>query len=489
MLDILFLNVPMMSLSYPAAGTTLLSGICQQHGFASSVRDLNYALYNTLGHEVYDKISGYLTVAGKLDHDIEYLYRNFIQQQIDSINLDPPKFLGISVFTFECQKFTKDFCQALRQSGFNGNIVIGGAGLSTTGIATKQSDFGEHMLNEGLVDFYIRGEADEAILSLLRGQYQQSSTRIYQIDDLESIAQPDYSGVLTNQYDWPNATPTLPITGSRGCVRACTFCDIHKFWPRFKFRSGFSIAREMIDMAARTGIRNFVFTDSLINGSLKSFRELCHALITHYRDNNLPDRYFTWSGQFICRDSQSFKDSDFELAAMSGMTGVAIGVESGSDRVREHMKKKFTNHDLDFTMQCLEKYDINCYFLMIVGYPTETLQDFQDTIDMFRRYEKYAITGTILGVNLGGTLSLDGGTDLTENAPALGLYDRNQETQTVFGLDWSSEHNPDLDLEERIRRRITLQEVLMDLGYLVWNGDHQLKRLMDSYEKIKNGTY
>ena len=478
-----------MSLSYPAAGTTLLSGICRDHGFKSCVKDLNYELFNHCGADIYNELTSYLTLAGELSENIKGSYEKFIHDQIEYINQLNVKFVGISVFTFECQKFTKDFCTALRKSKFKGKIIIGGAGLSTTGIATKMSNFGDSMIAEGLVDFYIRGEADEVILSVLRNEYKQLDNHVYQIDDLEKISLPDYTGVVHNNYIWPNSTPTLPITGSRGCVRFCTFCDIHKFWPSFKFRSGYSIAKEMIAIYKTTGVKNFVFTDSLINGSIKSFRELCHTLTEYYRDNNLPDRYFTWSGQFICRDSQSFKERDFELAAQAGMTGVAIGVESGSDRVREHMKKKFTNKDLDFTLSCLEKFGINCYFLMIVGYPTETNDDFQDTVDMFYRYEKYAINGTILGVNLGGTLSLDAGTDLTENAKDLGIHGLTASSESLFGLNWHSDKNPQLTFEERIRRRLVLQELLMDLGYTVWNGDHQLKRLMNSYKKIKNGTY
>ena len=49
--------------------------------------------------------------------------------------------------------------------------------------------------------------------------------------------------------------------------------------------------------------------------------------------------------------------------------------------------------------------------------------------------------------------------------------------------------NPDLTLRERIRRRIELQEHVVDLGYHVWNADSHLKRLKISYEKISNGTY
>jgi len=489
MLDILFLNVPLMSLGYPAAGTALLAGTCKRNGFSANVIDLNYTLFEQHGQDVYDSIAEYLTLSGDIAGDVEYLYRAFLASTVNQIQNLQPRYLGISVFTFECQKFTQDLCQSLRDTGYTGDIFLGGAGLSTTGIANKIADFGEHMVSQGLVNHYIRGEGDEIILDILRNGFPEDRGKVYKITNIDRIELPDYTSVINNNYHWPGNTPTLPITGSRGCVRACTFCDIHKFWPRFEYRRGASVAQEMIEMHAATGVRNFIFMDSLINGSIKSFREMCRHLVDHYRMNNLPDAYFTWGGQFICRGSRQFKESDFELAAQAGMTGVAIGVETGSDSVRAHMRKGFTNEDLDFTLRCLSRYRLNCYFLMIVGYPTETWQDFLDTVHMFERYEPYCRDGTILGVNLGGTLSLDAGTDLVERANELALHNVSHTHEAVFGIDWISDKNPDLDLHERITRRILLQERLMDLNYSIWNGDHQLKRLIAAWERVQNGKY
>lgn len=480
-----------MSLIYPAAGTTLLAGICEKNGFTTKVVDLNYELYQQVGQETYDDLASYLSLSGDIDPELHDTYHSFVDTSAKKLIQQHPNYIGISVFTFECQKFCQDLCQSLYKQNFSGNIILGGAGLSTTGIANRRADFGEFLVSKNLVQGYIRGEADAVILDILRRGLSalDDFNVIKEMPDINDLNIPRYDDLIGNQYIWPGGVPTLPITGSRGCVRACTFCDIHKFWPKFRFRRGASVAQEMLDLKERTDINNFVFTDSLINGSIQSFREMCNFLIQYYRNNNLPDRWVKWGGQFICRPSTQFKDIDFERAARAGMTGVAIGVESGSDTIRQHMKKQFTNHDLDFTMQCLSRYRINCYFLIIVGYPTETWEDFMDTVKMFERYQHYSEDGTIMGINLGGTLSLDAGTDLIERAAEIGLHDGSGSDSDVWGINWINKNNPDLTLEERISRRILLQERLMDLGYNIWNGDHQLKRLMRSYDRIKNGIY
>ena len=101
---------------------------------------------------------------------------------------------------------------------------------------------------------------------------------------------------------------------------------------------------------------------------------------------------------------------------LAGADNLAVGVESGSEAVRDHMKKQFSNQDLDEFMEQAYKHNINLEFLMIIGYPTETQTDFQDTIDMFTKYTKYQ--KIISSVALGSTLGVLPGTPL-EVAPPL----------------------------------------------------------------------
>jgi hypothetical protein len=122
-----------------------------------------------------------------------------------------------------------------------------------------------------------------------------------------------------------------------------------------------------------------------------------------------------------------------------------------------------------------------------VGYPTETLEDFEQDIQKFIEYKKYALDGTIYGINLGITTSIDEGTPLNEQALELGIHALDE--QTSLGFNWINLNNPSLTFEERVRRRIVLQELLMNLGYKIWNGDSQLLKLKEAYDKIKNRKY
>ena len=487
-LDILLINIPISGLQYPPAGTSQLKGSVVDAGFTCTILDLNLDLFNKTGSD-YSKFFDYFSEATHGDPEIDARVDQILDSWVDDMIKINPRFVGISVFTMMCQLATRMFTKKLKQK-YTGKIVIGGAGISTNGIASAYNDFGAEMLNLNQIDYFIRGDGEIALVELLTGndQYPGINNDSYKQLSLDTIPFPEYDDLIELNYQYDDGLKMLPINGSRGCVRACSFCDIHEHWKKFTFRSGHVLAEEMITNYEQYGVTQFTFTDSLINGSMKAFRQLLFALIEYYEKNNLPDAHFRFNGQFIVRSLNQQTPKDYQLMARAGCTHVMIGTETGSDRVREHMRKQFTTAELAAVIDQLDKNDLNCFFSMICGYPTERQEDHQQTLDMFTNFKKYALNGTITGLNLGATLSVDEGTPLFNEMTDLGLMHLG-DTGDRVGLNWLMPDNPDLTLRERIRRRIELQEHVVDLGYHVWNADSHLKRLKISYEKIANGTY
>ena len=288
---------------------------------------------------------------------------------------------------------------------------------------------------------------------------------------MNSIPFPNYDYYDLESYD----RKSLPITGSRGCVRACSFCDIHDHWD-YRYRTGQNMADEILYLNKKYGVTEFNFSDSLINGSLKEFRKFIKIVADH---NKTLDTPLTWTSQFIVRAKNQVNEEYWQHIAESGGQRLGIGVETGSDRVRLHMNKKFTNEDLEYTMTMLEKYNITCSFLMIVGYPTETDEDFQETLDMFSRYKHLA--HIITSINIGSTLGILPGTPLHNKAKEYNIEVDKYEN------NWIAWDNKDLTLEKRIQRRHILKDHVLNLGYtiLVDNGEHMLK-ILDSQQDMFN---
>jgi radical SAM superfamily enzyme YgiQ (UPF0313 family) len=174
---------------------------------------------------------------------------------------------------------------------------------------------------------------------------------------------------------------TIYITGSRGCVKRCTFCNVYEIWPEYKFRSAESITNEIVYLTKKYHRRTFKFTDSLINGSMKAYRQLLLNLIEHKKE--YPE--FIWKSQWIIRSKTQSPEQDYELMSNSGCDDLEIGLESFSEDIRFHMGKKFTNEDMWWCLDMLKKYNIPATLLMITGYPIETEKHHKHTLKLIKK--------------------------------------------------------------------------------------------------------
>ena len=120
--------------------------------------------------------------------------------------------------------------------------------------------------------------------------------------------------------------------------------------------------------------------------------------------------------------------------------------------------------------------------LIIAGFPTETEQDFQETLDMLKKYQKYVADGTIVGINVGTTLTLERGSPIMSKLKEWNIVSTIG-ADIPTGPDWISLDNPTLTYKQRILRRIQIQEYANELGYRVWKGNDQLKTLKNMYEQ------
>ena len=117
---------------------------------------------------------------------------------------------------------------------------------------------------------------------------------------------------------------------------------------------------------------------------------------------------------------------------------------------------------------------------MVVGYPTETDSDFEDTLNMFVKYNKLA-PHIIIDVNIGSTLGILPGTPLYNHANELHIE------LDKYENNWVALDNLDLTLEKRLDRRKKLKKHLLDHGYHL-NRDsteHMMQILDDNKEMFK----
>ena len=375
--------MPYVKTDGPIMAPAVLKAVAEQEGHQSWGLDLNIDFVNQI--ESYPQkleLSNYL-----LDQHwpsistFKYLSK-IIDQFVDQVLVLDPDVVGLSLLTYQSQIFTYWFTSRLKDVRPNIKIIIGGSGIKKF-IADTNNGYCEDLKQLGLIDHYIMGDGELALVAYLRGDLDyngiDTNTWIQATNEqLESYPYPNYDDYIFEHYQ----KKELPIVDSRGCVRTCEFCDIIEHWTKFTFRSGESIFNEMISQSKKYGIRDFYFKDSLINGNMKVFTRMVELIANHNRYCSEEEK-FSWRAYFIVRNSKQHPESLFALIKES-QGSIELGIESVVREVRWGMGKKFENEDIDWHLEMGQKYQIPLLLLLIVAYPTETLQDWEFTKQWFR---------------------------------------------------------------------------------------------------------
>lgn len=472
--DVLFINVPALDTDSPLQAPAILKAEVEKHGFKASTYDFNLKYRKLLKSEPnnYSILRNFFSYNAKASQNNE-IVTNFINECIEDIfkkfNI---RFLGISIFAYTCQRAGELIASAVKKKNPSIKIFMGGQGLGTSGIKANKN-YAIDLKARGIINDYISSEGEISVVKYLQNilNYTGINTNNWiQAENLDQFQYPNYSDYNLSEYDQKK----IMITGSRGCVRRCTFCDIHTHWKKFVFRSGESIVDEIIYQHKKHNVTNFGFTDSLVNGSMKAYRDFVSKLAKY---NKTLTNKITWSGQFIIRGINQMNAEDWKNTALSGANGLAIGVESGSEKIRNDMEKKFSDRDMDEFLEQAYINNVKLTLLMLVGYPTETLKDFELTIKFFKKYQKYL--KIISRVTLGTTLGILPGTRL------LSMFENDIDVNHGENF-WTYKKNTELDFKERIRRRIILGELCESLGYNVPTNLDNIKFLFFLWNVYKN---
>ncbi|NQT75667.1 MAG: radical SAM protein [Candidatus Omnitrophica bacterium] len=195
------------------------------------------------------------------------------------------------------------------------------------------------------------------------------------LDDLPFL---DFSDLPLKDYD---DSRHIPFMASRGCVQTCAFCSSRTFWPGYRAMSGERMFREFEFHKKTQGRINpdfghIDFLDLLVNGNMESLNTFCD-LMGKARLN------IYWSANMIIRPEMT--PDVISKMKEAGCEHVIFGIESGSQRVLNLMKKHYRIQDADRIIRWLHEAGIlvTCNFMF--GFPGETEEDFKETLDFIRR--------------------------------------------------------------------------------------------------------
>lgn len=465
MIDLLICSLPSGIINRPPAAPAILKACAEQQGFTAVTVDLSLQFYKNQCNKNFDTYTQYSSLFEPLvpfdRTGVAYAaVEQWITHSVQFIKQHDPKFVGLSVFSTFQHRAAVLLSQAIRKHFPQTKIILGGYGLpvsvseSFNGFLPKDQlvgNFNTYMLTENLSDYQIHGEGEDAIVSVLMGN--QVSDRPV---DLMAVPAPNFDNYELGEYMW-HTEPVLTITGSKGCVRACTFCNVPDKFGRYRRRTGSHIAAEMIELNRKYGVSKFEFTDSLVNGSQKDFYEFVEVLADH-NDNAAADKKITWYGQYICRPQAQIPNEIYGLIKRSGALNLIIGAESGSNAVLEAMNKKMCVEDLFDELEQFKKHGLQAQLLIMSGFYNETWPRYLETLEMLVKCHTYTASGVISRISVGPTLIIargDAGGYLYHHADELGIVLNDQNV-----LDWRTVEDPTNTWLERVKRKVISQLVL-----------------------------
>lgn len=194
------------------------------------------------------------------------------------------------------------------------------------------------------------------------------------IDPLDTIPLPARDLLPMHLYSTSPARsrnyPSHSMFTSRGCPGICSFCDHRTFGSRIRHFSLERIVEEFFILRDRYGARDVSVWDDNFTSDKSLLFEVCEAL--KYRDFGL-----TWNVEsrinMVDREIlQALHDSNCCF--------IAYGIESGSQRMLDHMKKGITKDEIREKVRITQEIGIPIRGYFMIGLPGETEEDILETI-------------------------------------------------------------------------------------------------------------
>lgn len=201
------------------------------------------------------------------------------------------------------------------------------------------------------------------------------------------VGTPDYSDLLLHKYisviQITNPMHSLwsdgrwnKLTMAHGCYWGkCTFCDISLDYIKlYEPIAAKLLVDRMEELIAQTGERGFHFVDEAAPPAL--MRSLAIEIIRR-------KLIVTWWTNI--RFEKSFTRDLCILLAKSGCIAISGGLEVASDRLLELIKKGITVEQVARVTRNLTESGIMVHSYLMYGYPSQTVQETIDSLEMVRQ--------------------------------------------------------------------------------------------------------
>ena len=382
---------PAWGIIFPPYNIARLTGLLREYEYTVNVHDVNIETYhyvkNNHDKDFWEGRYYYVWERPVFDEEVFPVIKPVLDKSIQRILDDNTDIIGFSLYLTNLLA-SMYMITEIKKKKPSVKIVVGGPEAFNSWF--DELVFDELGFTRGIIDYRIIGEGEQELLTLLENYHQMEHPSDGSIIDfggfksnldLNQLPFPDYSDYDLNLYQHPEG---CSIETSRGCVAKCSFCAETHFW-KYRFRKSNRVIDEMKYQIETYGTRRFWFVDSLANGAFYEFKDLVEQIIEQGLD-------IKWNSYARCdgrMDAEMFRK-----IAQSGCSSLSFGVESGSQKVLDDMKKKVEVWEVENNLRDGHLAGMKNHVNWVVGFPTEGPVEFLHSLHVLYNTRKwiYAIS-------------------------------------------------------------------------------------------------
>lgn len=332
-------------------------------------------------------------VRERLDVDIRLLDQRLDNSTADDLVRAAVEFeadvVGLGALT-PASHFLPEIVTKLRLALPKTLIVLGGPHVSAFGaLALEEVDADVGVVGEGeaVLEQVLQAHLDRAGFGHIPGLvWRDVSGEIITnpgsppyIQDLDTLPFPAYDLIDLRAYwrfeSMANVPPRqyVGMFSSRGCPYRCIYC--HKvFGKSFRAQSAGRVIAEIGRYQQAYGVNDIEFYDDTFNYHARRVMEFCETSL--HRNMKLKIAFpNAIRGDILTAET-------VDALADAGLYYTACALESGTPRIQEYIGKNLNIQRFLDGVEKLVKRRVFTYGYMMLGFPTETEEDLQRTIDV-----------------------------------------------------------------------------------------------------------
>ena len=309
------------------------------------------------------------------------------KETCEAVLIEKPDLVGITIFTSQLRSALKTAGE-IKKNLPSVKIVVGGPHV--------HPQHEELIRKVSSIDFCVRVEGEITLVELAKALSKGGDFR-----DILGLTFRDNNNVIVNP-DRPfiEDLDTLPfpardllpnhlyrgtigfgerakftyISASRGCPFDCSFCSIPRFWPKPRRRSVDNVIAEMAETYSKFGIEYMRFTDEIFVLNKKWLNEFCQKMI----DTGL-NKKITWS----CDSRVDLVNEEIlQQMSQANCKTIFFGIEFGNQKILDDCGKGIKIEQIYKALDLSKKVGIPPTGNFMIGYPTETRETIEETINL-----------------------------------------------------------------------------------------------------------